>query len=76
MKARNGGFAVNFRMKNSGIRRLNPQVDRAIPARTQTWLTFAGHVPIAVTLKRHTDARSTGHLANYGVFGECSTGET
>ncbi len=41
-------------------------------------LSFAGHVPIAVTVEEAADAgiRSIEHLANYRVFDECSTGDT
>ena len=41
-------------------------------------LTFAGHVPSAVTVEEAADAgmRSIEHLANYRVFGDCGTGET
>lgn len=41
-------------------------------------LTFAGHVPIAVTIEEAADAgiRSIEHLANYRVFGDCMTGDT
>ncbi|MBZ5667463.1 MAG: amidohydrolase family protein [Acidobacteriia bacterium] len=41
-------------------------------------LSFAGHVPIAVTVEEAADAgmRSIEHLANYRVFGDCSTGDT
>jgi len=41
-------------------------------------LTFAGHVPIAVTIEEAADAgmQSIEHLANYRVFGDCGTGET
>jgi imidazolonepropionase-like amidohydrolase len=41
-------------------------------------LTFAGHVPNAVTVEEAADAgiRSIEHLANYRVFDECSTGNT
>ena len=40
-------------------------------------LTFAGHVPIAVTIQEASDAgiRSIEHLANYRVFDECTTGD-
>jgi len=39
-------------------------------------LTFAGHVPSAVTVEEAADAgmRSIEHLANYRVFGDCGTG--
>jgi hypothetical protein len=41
-------------------------------------LTFAGHVPMGVTVEEAADAgmRSIEHLANYRVFGDCSTGDT
>ena len=41
-------------------------------------LTFAGHVPMNVTVEEAADAgmRSIEHLANYRVFGDCSTGDT
>jgi imidazolonepropionase-like amidohydrolase len=41
-------------------------------------LTFAGHVPSAVSVEEAADAgmRSIEHLANYRVFGDCGTGET
>lgn len=41
-------------------------------------LTFAGHVPSAVTVEEAADAgmRSIEHLANYLVFSDCGTGET
>jgi len=41
-------------------------------------LTFAGHVPSAVTVEEAADAgmRSIEHLANFNVFGDCGTGET
>jgi imidazolonepropionase-like amidohydrolase len=41
-------------------------------------LSFAGHVPSAVTVEEAADAgiRSIEHLANYRVFDECSTGDT
>ena len=41
-------------------------------------LTFAGHVPMNVTVAEAADSgmRSIEHLANYQVFGECSTGDT
>lgn len=41
-------------------------------------LTFAGHVPINVTIEEAADSgmRSIEHLANYRVFGDCSTGDT
>jgi hypothetical protein len=41
-------------------------------------LTFAGHVPSAVTVEEAADAgmRSIEHLANYRVFSDCGTGET
>ncbi len=41
-------------------------------------LSFAGHVPAAVTVEEAADAgiRSIEHLANYRVFDECSTGDT
>lgn len=41
-------------------------------------LTFAGHVPSAVTVEEAADAgmRSIEHLANYNVFGDCGSGET
>lgn len=40
-------------------------------------LSFAGHVPSAVTVAEAADAgmRSIEHLSNYNVFGECMTGE-
>ncbi len=40
-------------------------------------LTFAGHVPIAVTVEEAADAgiRSIEHLANYRVFDECTKGD-
>ena len=40
-------------------------------------LTFAGHVPSAVTVEEAADAgiKSIEHLSNYNVFGECVTGE-
>jgi imidazolonepropionase-like amidohydrolase len=41
-------------------------------------LTFAGHVPMGVTVEEAADAgmRSIEHLANYRVFGDCSSGDT
>lgn len=41
-------------------------------------LTFAGHVPMNVTIEEAADTgiRSIEHLANYRVFGDCSTGDT
>lgn len=41
-------------------------------------LTFAGHVPSAVTVEEAADAgmRSIEHLANYRVFGDCGAGQT
>jgi hypothetical protein len=41
-------------------------------------LPFAGHVPMNVTVEEAADAgiRSIEHLANYRVFGDCSTGDT
>ncbi|MGJ5817005.1 amidohydrolase family protein [Paludibaculum fermentans] len=41
-------------------------------------LTFAGHVPSAVSVEEAADAgmRSIEHLANYRVFGDCGTGAT
>jgi imidazolonepropionase-like amidohydrolase len=41
-------------------------------------LTFAGHVPMAVTVEEAADAgiKSIEHLSNYNVFGECMTGDT
>jgi imidazolonepropionase-like amidohydrolase len=41
-------------------------------------LTFAGHVPSAVTVEEAADAgmRSIEHLTNYRVFGDCGIGET
>ena len=41
-------------------------------------LTFAGHVPMNVTIEEAADSgmRSIEHLANYRVFGDCSTGDT
>jgi imidazolonepropionase-like amidohydrolase len=41
-------------------------------------LTFAGHVPFAVTIDEAAASgmRSIEHLANYRVFGDCSTGDT
>jgi len=41
-------------------------------------LSFAGHVPTAVTVEEAADAgiRSIEHLANYRVFEECSNGDT
>ena len=41
-------------------------------------LTFAGHVPMNVSVEEAADAgmRSIEHLANYRVFGDCSTGDT
>jgi imidazolonepropionase-like amidohydrolase len=41
-------------------------------------LTFAGHVPMNVTVEEAADAgmHSIEHLANYRVFGDCSTGDT
>jgi hypothetical protein len=41
-------------------------------------LTFAGHVPMNITVEEAADAgmRSIEHLANYRVFGDCSTGDT
>jgi hypothetical protein len=41
-------------------------------------LTFAGHVPMDVSVEEAADAgmRSIEHLANYRVFGDCSTGDT
>ena len=40
-------------------------------------LTFAGHVPAAVSIEEAADAgiKSIEHLSNYNVFGECVTGE-
>src|SRR5580700_10240097 len=40
-------------------------------------LTFAGHVPLAVTVEEAADAgiRSIEHLANFRVFDDCSTGD-
>lgn len=40
-------------------------------------MTFAGHVPIGVTVEEAADAgiRSIEHLANYRVFDECTTGD-
>lgn len=40
-------------------------------------LTFAGHVPAAVTVEEAADAgiASIEHLSNYNVFGECMNGE-
>jgi hypothetical protein len=41
-------------------------------------LTFAGHVPMDVTVEEAADSgmKSIEHLANYRVFGDCSTGDT
>ena len=41
-------------------------------------LSFAGHVPSAVTVEEaaHAGMRSIEHLANYRVFDDCSTGDT
>jgi imidazolonepropionase-like amidohydrolase len=41
-------------------------------------LTFAGHVPMNVTVEEAAEAgmRSIEHLANYRVFGDCSPGDT
>jgi imidazolonepropionase-like amidohydrolase len=41
-------------------------------------LTFAGHVPSAVTVEEAAEAgmRSIEHLANYRVFGDCGRGQT
>jgi imidazolonepropionase-like amidohydrolase len=41
-------------------------------------LSFAGHVPSAVTIEEAADAgmHSIEHLANYRVFDDCSTGDT
>jgi imidazolonepropionase-like amidohydrolase len=41
-------------------------------------LSFAGHVPMAVTVEEAADAgiRSIEHLSNYNVFGECMIGDT
>jgi imidazolonepropionase-like amidohydrolase len=41
-------------------------------------LTFAGHVPMNVTVEEaaHAGMRSIEHLANYRVWGDCSTGDT
>jgi hypothetical protein len=41
-------------------------------------LNFAGHVPMEVTVEEAADAgmKSIEHLANYRVFGDCSTGDT
>jgi imidazolonepropionase-like amidohydrolase len=40
-------------------------------------LTFAGHVPMTVTVREAVDAgiRSIEHLANYNLFDECIPGE-
>lgn len=40
-------------------------------------LTFAGHVPSAVTVEEAADSgiKSIEHLSNYDVFGECMTGD-
>jgi imidazolonepropionase-like amidohydrolase len=40
-------------------------------------LTFAGHVPLTVTIEEAAGAgiRSIEHLSNYNVVGECMTGE-
>ena len=40
-------------------------------------LTFAGHVPFAVTVEEAANAgiSSIEHLSNYNVFGECMTGD-
>lgn len=50
----------------------------AIDEASKVGLTVCGHVPMAVTVEEAADAgiRSIEHLANYEVFGECSTGET
>ncbi len=41
-------------------------------------LTFAGHVPMDVTVEEAVGSgmKSIEHLANYRVFGDCSTGDT
>ena len=41
-------------------------------------LTFAGHVPMDVTVEEAADSgmKSIEHLANFRVFGDCSTGDT
>jgi hypothetical protein len=41
-------------------------------------LTFAGHVPMDVTVEEAAGSgmKSIEHLANYRVFGDCSTGDT
>jgi hypothetical protein len=41
-------------------------------------LTFAGHVPINVTIDEAAGSgmKSIEHLANFRVFGDCSTGDT
>ena len=41
-------------------------------------LPFAGHVPMNVTVEEAAEAgmRSIEHLANYRVFGDCSSGDT
>ncbi len=40
-------------------------------------LTFAGHVPMNVTIREAADSgiKSIEHLSNYNVFGECMTGD-
>jgi imidazolonepropionase-like amidohydrolase len=50
----------------------------AVAEASQVGLTVSGHVPVAVTVEEAADAgiRSIEHVANYEVFGECSTGET